>query len=149
MPRNGNEAEDWAASEDDNLRILCTPYKLLGQNVPWRKLISKIPNRSVTQARNRWLRMNQPPTTRKDGRPPNRCLKCNLPFKGHTCRGVWIPDEVKCDWNEEVAAEGEVPGSPDSEDGLPLKWTFDMVVDMTKEELEKAAEEDLEQWLAE
>merc|ERR1711990_935013 len=98
-----------------NLRFLVTPYQLVGRNVPWSKLISKIPNRSVAQARNRWIRMNKTPTTRKDGRPPNRCLTCNLPFKGHTCRGVWIPDVA-----EQCAS--------------PLMWTF--------EEVEKLAEED-------
>ena len=144
MPRNGNEAEDWAASEDDNLRFLATPYKLLDQKVPWSKLISKIPNRSVAQARNRWIRMNKKPTIRKDGRPPNRCLKCNLPFKGHTCRGVWIPDdEVQCD--EEVAAE---------ECGSPLMWTFEEVEKLAEEDgMQDPAnwtwsEEELEEWLA-
>ena len=84
-------------------------------------------NRSVTQARNRWIRMNQTPTTRKDGRPRIGASSATCHSKG-TRVGVCGFRTLRCSvMNEEVAAEGVGHRIVDfGRMGCSLKWTFDM-----------------------
>merc|ERR1712144_114101 len=137
MSESPQRETPWQPHEDDALRALVDPYLQSGRKVAWSQIISQIPNRSIPQARNRWMRMRATPTMKADGRPPNKCLRCGEPYKGHTCymriRGDPDPGQGRGDPDP-----GQGSSSQDSmvteECEAPLMWEGEEFVRILSEE---------------
>lgn len=92
---------DWDPAEDVRIRALVAT-----RGSKWSKMVAAFDGRSVSSIRNRWQRMN----TRL--RKKNRCCRCGLAKRGHTCTATATSDSHEEPADEATATTAKTAGAP-------------------------------------
>ena len=75
----------WSEEEDDLLLKLKALHGTKWEEISRTFCAQMTKPRSPAQLRNRDIRMKEEAKMKSDGRPPNKCVHCGKPKKGHIC----------------------------------------------------------------
>ena len=83
-------SERWEPEED---HIILTMTASDAGPIHWKSVVEKLPGRTVSSARSRWLRIRKGRQVIEDGQEPQkRCHVCGKSTRGHTCEAKMMSD---------------------------------------------------------